>query len=71
MLKIKIKDTNICSFGCGGVETIEHIFWTYQYIFKLWEDLNSWIFEKKEIELTLNIDFGFVWYFNKRQIKMI
>ena len=44
LLKIKIKDTNICSFGCGGVETIEHIFWTCPYISKLWEDLDSWIF---------------------------
>ena len=26
---------------------IEHIFWSYNKISKLWEDLNNWIFKKK------------------------
>jgi hypothetical protein len=56
LYKINQKPNDKCSFCLEEVETIEHIFWSCNKISKLWEDLNNWIFEKKnELELPLNL----------------
>ena len=55
LYKINQKPNDKCSFCLEEVERIEHIFWSCNKISKLWEDLNSWIFEKNEIELPLNL----------------
>ena len=55
LYKINQKPNDKCSFCLKEVETIEHIFWSCNKIYKLWEDLNNWILKKTEIELPLNL----------------
>ena len=34
----KIKETDLCSFGCGGVETLEHLFWECNIVNLFWKE---------------------------------
>ena len=56
LFKIKVKQSDKCSFCKEDKETIEHIFWSCPKVSELWEQLNSWIFDTTQIELPLNLE---------------
>ena len=72
LFKMNLATSDKCSLCSEGVETIEHLFWSCDKTNKLWEDLNQWIFENIEIELTLNLSivlFGLLDQSNKNYVR--
>ena len=57
--KLKIIDSNLCSFCNQQPESIEHLFVHCEFVIDLWKDLKRWIFNKLNILLELT---------NQRQI---
>ena len=57
--KLKIIDSNLCSFYNQQPESIDHIFIHCEYLKDLWKDLKRCIFNKLDIQIELT---------NQRQI---
>ena len=55
LAKIKLRDSNLCTFCKEVPETVEHLFWGCHIVSELWQELSNWIFEKTNIELPLNL----------------
>ena len=53
--KIKIKDSDLCTFCREVPETIEHMFLGCHLVSELWHGVSDWIFGKTYIELPLNL----------------
>ena len=56
LFKIKVKQSDKCSFCNEETESLEHIFWSCPKVIDLWVKINEWIFDSTQIELPLNIE---------------
>mgnify|MGYP001128765590 FL=1 len=63
LFKIKVKQSDKCTFCNEAIEDIEHIFWTCHKISDLWIELGDWIYNQTQILIPVNIDiilFGYL-----------
>ena len=56
LFKIKIKQSDKCTFCSEVTEDIEHIFWTCHKIADLWIRLMDWIYNQTQIIIPFNMD---------------
>ena len=46
LFKIKIRNSNLCSFCCNKVETLKHLFISCELVDNIWTLLEQWIYGK-------------------------
>ena len=56
LFKIKIKQSDKCTFCNEVTEEIEHIFWTCHKIADLWIRLMDWIYNQTQIIIPFNMN---------------
>lgn len=55
LVKIGVKDSNLCTFCLEEPEDLVHLFWSCPIITSFWKAFENWIFQKTNITLNLTI----------------
>ena len=54
LLKIKIRQNNLCNFCKVEVESISHLFCQCVKVLELWKNIEAWIYNKVGVQHKLN-----------------